>query len=177
MPSNLPAQPSDSSGGQGLLPPDGYPVRDSGDAWVVGPNGARFWGRYGAAGLLVHDCARGVLLQHRVEWSHFGGTWGIPGGARHEGESAETAALREAHEEAGVPEDHLRLLFTEVLDLKYWSYVTVVTRVLTPFEPIAGDAESLELRWVALDDVLTLPLHPKFAESWPSLRARLDTVS
>ena len=44
-----------------------------------------------------------VLLQHRAEWSHFGGTWGIPGGARHEGESAVDAAVREAGEEAGVP--------------------------------------------------------------------------
>ena len=29
-----------------------------------------------------------VLLQHRVSWSHFGDTWALPGGARHEGESA-----------------------------------------------------------------------------------------
>ena len=33
------------------LPPDG--VRDPGDAWVYGPEGEKFWGRYGAAGLLV----------------------------------------------------------------------------------------------------------------------------
>ena len=67
---------------------------NSGDAWVEGPNGERFWGRFGAAGLLVHDARRGVLLQHRADWSHFGGTWGLPGGARHEGETAVEGALR-----------------------------------------------------------------------------------
>src|SRR4051812_3091566 len=108
------------------LPPT-HP-RDSGDAWVEGPDGRRFWGRYGAAGLLVHDETAGILLQHRAEWSHFGGTWGLPGGARHEGESAVDGAIREAEEEAGVPADALRLAFTSVLDLGYWSYVTVVTR-------------------------------------------------
>lgn len=59
--------------------------RDPGDAWVVTDSGEKFWGVYGAAGLLAVDPQRGVLLQHRVGWSHFGGTWGIPGGARHKG--------------------------------------------------------------------------------------------
>ncbi|MDO9396688.1 MAG: NUDIX hydrolase, partial [Herbiconiux sp.] len=148
--------------------------RDSGDAWVEGPDGRRYWGRYGAAGLLVHDPAAGVLLQHRAEWSHFGGTWGLPGGARHEGESAVAGAVREAGEEAGVPADALEIAFTSTLDLGYWSYVTVVTRAARPFTPEIGDAESLELRWVPLDEVERLPLHPGFGSSWPALRARLD---
>ena len=77
---------------------------DKGDAWVFGPGGERYWGTYGAAGLLVWHRTAGVLLQHRVAWSHFGGTWALPGGARHEGEDAGFAALREAHEEAVAPE-------------------------------------------------------------------------
>ena len=72
---------------------------------MEGPDGQRFWGRFGAAGLLVHDLRRGVLLQHRADWSHFGGTWGLPGGARHAGETAVQGALREAAEEAAVPPD------------------------------------------------------------------------
>jgi 8-oxo-dGTP pyrophosphatase MutT (NUDIX family) len=148
--------------------------RDSGDAWVEGPDGRRFWGRYGAAGLLVHDEAAGILLQHRAEWSHFGGTWGLPGGARHEGESAVDGAIREAGEEAGVPADALEIAFTSVLDLGYWSYVTVVTRTARPFAARIGDAESLELRWVPLDQVEELPLHPGFESSWPALRDRLE---
>ncbi len=146
---------------------------DSGDAWVTAPDGARFWGRYGAAGLLVHDPERGILLQHRAEWSHHGGTWGIPGGARHEGESATDGAVREAFEEAGIPSSKITVLFDETLDLGFWSYVTVVARVTQPFEPIQGDPESIEVRWVSIDLVDELPLHPAFAESWPGLRSRL----
>jgi 8-oxo-dGTP diphosphatase len=146
----------------------------SGDRWVEGPDGRRFWGAFGAAGLLVHHPDAGVLLQHRVEWSHFGGTWGLPGGARHEGESAPAGAIREAEEEAGVPEHELELRFTSVLDLGWWSYTTVVARARRRFAPRIGDAESLELRWVPVADVDALPLHPGFGASWPALRSELD---
>lgn len=147
--------------------------RDPGDAWVEGPNGAKYWGLFGAAGLLVHDRARGILLQHRAEWSHFGGTWGLPGGARHENEAALSAALREASEEASVPPDALEVLFETVLDLGYWSYTTVVAVTTRPFEPVIADPESLDLQWIALDAVSDLPLHPRFEEAWPTLRDRL----
>ncbi|MDR6613256.1 MULTISPECIES: NUDIX domain-containing protein [unclassified Leifsonia] len=150
---------------------------DSGDAWVEGPDGQRFWGRFGAAGLLVHDLRRGILLQHRADWSHFGGTWGLPGGARHAGESAVDGALREAAEEAAVPPDAVHVLFESVLDLGFWSYTTVVGQAVRPFEPHMADVESIELRWVPVDEVSALPLHPGFAASWPQLRARLTALS
>ncbi|MEV8215444.1 NUDIX domain-containing protein [Leifsonia sp. NPDC077715] len=150
---------------------------DSGDAWVEGPDGQRFWGRFGAAGLLVHDLRRGVLLQHRADWSHFGGTWGLPGGARHADETAVEGALREAAEEAAVPADAVRVLFESVLDLGFWSYTTVVAQAVRAFEPHMADVESIELRWVPVDEVVGLPLHPGFAASWPSLRARLTALS
>lgn len=148
--------------------------RDPGDAWVVAPTGERYWGRFGAAGLLAVDGRRGVLLQHRVSWSHFGDTWALPGGARHEGESACDGALREAAEEAGVPEGAVRPRLLSVLDLGYWSYTTVVGDVVTPFEPIISDPESRELSWVPIDDVTAYPLHPGFAASWQQLRDLLD---
>jgi 8-oxo-dGTP diphosphatase len=53
-----------------LLP---YKFRDKGDAWVEGPNGERFRGRYWAAGLLVWRRVLVTLLQHRIAWSHFVG--------------------------------------------------------------------------------------------------------
>ncbi|WP_448809806.1 NUDIX hydrolase [Agromyces bauzanensis] len=145
----------------------------SGDAWVEGPDGMRYWGRFGAAGLLVVSPAAEVLLQHRAGWSHFGGTWGMPGGARHEHEDPVTAAVREAVEEAGVPAALLAVRFTSVLDLGYWSYTTVVADTVERFAPVVSDPESIELRWVRLDAVGDLPLHPRFAESWPGLRERL----
>lgn len=140
---------------------------------MEGPDGARYWGRYGAAGLLALSPDREVLLQHRAEWSHFGGTWGIPGGARHEHESAFEAALREANEEAGVPGGALAFRFSEVLDLGYWTYTTVVADALERFEPVLADQESIELRWIPLADVAGYALHPRFAEAWPALHARL----
>lgn len=149
--------------------------RDPGDAWVVAEDGERYWGRFGAAGLLAHDPARGVLLQHRVEWSHHGDTWGLPGGARHQGESARDGALREAHEEAGVPERAVRAWAQSLLDLDVWTYTTLIGEVVHPFEPVIGDRESRELAWVPLDRVTALPLHPGFAASWVRLR-RLVTV-
>jgi 8-oxo-dGTP pyrophosphatase MutT (NUDIX family) len=143
------------------------------DGWVEAPDGRRFWGRAGAAGLLVVDEGGRVLLQHRADWSHFGGTWGLPGGARHHDESAVEGALRESGEEAAVPGDALRLLFSSELDLGFWSYTTVVARALRPFDPVVSDPESIALGWVPADDVADLPLHPGFAASWPRLRAEL----
>ncbi|WP_144828151.1 NUDIX hydrolase [Microbacterium sp. BH-3-3-3] len=147
--------------------------RDPGDAWVVAPTGEKYWGRFGAAGLLALDPVRGVLLQHRVSWSHFGDTWALPGGARHEGESARDGALRESGEEAGVPADAVSPRFESVLDLGIWSYSTLVADVATPFEPVISDPESVALEWVPVDRVDGLPLHPGFADSWPALRAAL----
>ena len=140
---------------------------------MTAPDGRKFWGTFGAAGLLVHD-DRGVLLQHRVEWSHFGGTWGLPGGARHEAESAVRGALREAEEEAGVPADALALEFTSVLDLGIWSYATVGVRATRHFDAHIGDAESVELRWIPFDEIESLPLHPGFAARWPALRTVIE---
>ncbi|MBA8816388.1 8-oxo-dGTP pyrophosphatase MutT (NUDIX family) [Microbacterium halimionae] len=143
--------------------------RDPGDAWVVAPSGERYWGRFGAAGLLAIDAARGVLLQHRVSWSHFGDTWALPGGARHEGESARDGAMRESAEEAGVPDASMAPRCESVLDLGIWTYTTLLADVVTPFEPVISDPESRELRWVPVDDVAGYPLHPGFASSWAQL--------
>lgn len=150
-----------------------YGPRDAADAWAEGERG-RFWGLNGAAGLLAHDPDRGVLMQHRVGWSHFGGTWGLPGGARHLDEDAIAGALRESHEEAGVVVADLRLLATHLFDVGYWTYTTVIAEVTAPFEPVIGDAESLELAWLSFAEVESRELHPGVANMWPELRARLE---
>lgn len=144
--------------------------RDPGDAWVVAPTGERYWGRFGAAGLLALDPQRGVLLQHRVSWSHFGDTWALPGGARHEDESAVDGALREAQEEAGVPDGATRPRLLSVVDLGYWSYATLIADVVEPFDAVITDPESRELAWVPIGDVADRPLHPGFAASWQGLQ-------
>ena len=145
-------------------------LRNPGDAWVVAADGGRYWGRFGAAGLLAYDPARGILLQHRVSWSDHGGTWGIPGGARHEGEHAIDAAIRESNEEAGVPFDAVLPRYGYVIERGGWSYTTVIAEVVTPFEPEISDPESHALEWIAVDQVENFDLHPGFAASWPFLR-------
>lgn len=141
--------------------------------------GLRHWGLCGAAGLLLarrDDAGRAtaVVLQHRVEWSHHGGTWGIPGGARMPDEDAATAALREAREEAGIDPVSVRIRGEHVLSHPDWSYTTVLADEIEEVHPAVTDAESLELRWVGVDDVATLPLLPAFADAWPTLREQLD---
>ncbi len=147
--------------------------RDPGDAWVTAEDGKRYWGRFGAAGLLAHDAEQGVLLQHRVEWSDHGNTWGIPGGARHEGEDAITGAIRESHEEAGLPLDAVRPRFTFTIDRGGWTYTTVIAEVIQPFTPEITDPESKALEWVPVDAVENYELHPGFHRTWPLLRTLL----
>ncbi len=154
------------------LPP-GH-LRDPGDAWVYTESGTKYWGAFGAAGVLVWHREHGVLLQHRAQWSHNGGTWGIPGGARRQGETAVAGALREAHEEAGVPEDGVTVLHEYVVEIPVidgtWTYTTVVVEALDHFEPSMNDGESLALEWVAISDVDARDLHPGFAASWQTLQ-------
>ena len=146
----------------------------SGDGWVTCDCGARHWGRHGAAGLLQHAVGQ-VLLQHRAEWSHEGGTWGVPGGARHRDESAWQAALRESAEEAGTEPAVVCPRGELVVDHGTWSYTTVVacTDPAGAGAPRPRDAESIELRWVPVGEVTTLPLHSGFAATWPLLRSAL----
>src|SRR6478735_4053500 len=99
-------------------------------------SGAAYWGLHGAAGLFLRaprpDGSPAVLLQHRAPWSHQGGTWGLPGGARDSHESAEEAAVREAHEEAGLEAGRLVVRKTVVTAEisgatgAHWTYTTVI---------------------------------------------------
>ncbi|MFV0433325.1 MAG: NUDIX domain-containing protein [Leucobacter sp.] len=149
-------------------------LRDPGDAWVTADDGGRYWGRFGAAGLLIHDRARdSILLQHRVTWSDHGDTWGIPGGARNMGEGAIAGAIREAREEAGVPDDAAIPRYTHVLDRGGWTYTTLIAQTRFPFEPRITDPESHALAWVPVDEVANFSLHPAFAASWEVLRPLL----
>lgn len=155
-------------------------MRGDGDGWVVS-DGQAYWGRYGAAGLLLRapdiDGATMVLLQHRASWSHQGDTWGLPGGARDSHETAEQAAIREAHEEAGLPGD--RLTVRKVVQTKAvtggWTYSTVIADAPAMLDT-TPNFESAELRWVAVDDVVRLPLHPGFAASWERLRDEFASI-
>ncbi|WP_318307431.1 NUDIX domain-containing protein [Amycolatopsis solani] len=130
------------------------------------------WGRYGAAGLLLVDPARGVLLQRRAWWVHHGRTWALPGGAIEAGETALTAAAREAFEEASVPAEAFRTVSASVVDHGDWSYTTVLA-LAEGAEARVANTESAEVRWVKPEDVPGYPLHRDFAAAWPDLAARV----
>jgi 8-oxo-dGTP pyrophosphatase MutT (NUDIX family) len=154
--------------------------RGDGDGWVRCEAGHRHWGLFGAAGLLLSrpgDDTVEVLLQHRAEWSHHGGTWGLPGGARHRGETATAAALREASEEGGLDPADVRVHGRYDDGHGGWSYVTVLgtAAVGTSARPTGG--ESIDVAWVPVAGVGELPLHPGFGMSWPRLRSELAPVT
>ena len=147
-------------------------MRD-GDGWTECSLGHRHWGRYGAAGLMAVTLGRPhVLLQHRAPWSHGGPTWGVPGGARDRDETAAQAAHRETVEETGLDVTQVTEVGQHVADHGSWTYTTLVATVPTVL-PVIAERESLELRWVPLDEVPSLPLLPAFAAAWPALVALL----
>lgn len=161
-------------------------MRGDGDGWSIDPDGLRHWGKYGAAGLLLRAPLAGggsaVLLQHRAPWSHQGGTWALPGGAKDSHESSVHAAVREAEEEAGIAHTEIRVRAERVTASapSGWTYTTVVADAPETLETSAN-RESLELAWVPEGEVADRPLHPGFAAAWPTLRAtparaRLDEL-
>ena len=159
------------------LPPS---IRQPGDGWVDCACGSRHWGLFGAAGLLLArrdeaGAVSHVVLQHRALWSHHGGTWGVPGGALAPGETPLDGALREAHEEAGVPPGAVRVLGEQTLDHGSWRYTTIVAEVLpgTRVDVRPTDPESLQIAWVPVADVAARELLPAFADAWPALLATL----
>jgi 8-oxo-dGTP diphosphatase len=143
-----------------------------GDGWLECAQGHRHWGRFGAAGLLAVAPGPYVLLQHRAPWSHGGDTWGVPGGARAAEESAEQAARRETVEETGLDLTELVLHATHVEDHGTWSYTTFVGSLPARL-PVVPERESVDLRWVPVDEVAAMPLHKAFAHAWPELRRLL----
>jgi 8-oxo-dGTP diphosphatase len=143
--------------------------RGDGDGWTYCAQGHKHWGIYGAAGLLLRH-ENQVLLQHRALWSHHGGTWGVLGGARNSGETAETAAAREAAEEAGIEAGSYTVAGCYVDDHGGWSYTTVVGWAARAFPAPELTAESLAVDWVTVEGMRDLPLHPGFAATWAKVR-------
>jgi 8-oxo-dGTP diphosphatase len=146
-----------------------------GDGWVECACGNKHWGLNGAAGILI---VRGheILLQHRAPWVHNGDTWGIPGGARDSHESTIEGAFREAVEETGIDTNLLTPLHTFTDNHGVWKYETVIARAKDGLIAHEVNDESHEVRWVDVDTVTELPLHPSFAKSWPELKALLQSL-
>ncbi|MSY49116.1 MAG: NUDIX domain-containing protein [Actinobacteria bacterium] len=146
-----------------------------GDGWVQCDCGNKHWGLNGAAGILI---LRGdeILLQHRAPWVHNGDTWGIPGGARDSHESVIQGAIREAIEETGIDPAFVTAIETFSDDHGNWRYDTVIARATDELIAHEVNDESHEVRWVEIEKVDHLNLHPSFAKSWPALKEILNNL-
>ena len=146
-----------------------------GDGWIQCACGNKHWGLNGAAGILL---VRGtqILLQHRAPWVHNGDTWGIPGGARDSHESILEAAIREAKEETGIDPVHLTPIQTFSDDHGSWRYDTVIAHASDDLVAHELNDESHEVRWVEIEKVEELTLHPSFEKSWPTLKGLVQAL-
>jgi 8-oxo-dGTP pyrophosphatase MutT (NUDIX family) len=123
------------------------------------PDGRRFGHHVvrfpqGAAGVVVHDADRGVLLLHRHRFVVDTWGWEIPGGRIDEGETPAQTAVREALEETGWRPEPVRVLF---------AYHPLPGLIDQRFHVFAADGATLErkpdlvetdrVEWVSLDEL------------------------
>jgi 8-oxo-dGTP diphosphatase len=146
-----------------------------GDGWIQCDCGNKHWGLHGAAGILLLRGTQ-ILLQHRAPWVHNGDTWGIPGGARDSHESVLEAAIREAKEETGIDPIHISPIQTFSDIHGNWRYDTVLAYATENLIAHELNDESHEVRWVEIDRVDELTLHPSFAKSWEELKGILQAL-
>ena len=146
-----------------------------GDGWIQCACGNKHWGLNGAAGILLIRGTQ-ILLQHRAPWVHNGDTWGIPGGARDSHESVLEAAIREAKEETGIDPVHLTPIQTFSDDHGSWRYDTVIAYANDELVARELNDESHEVRWVEIEKVEELTLHPSFEKSWPTLKGLVQAL-
>jgi ADP-ribose pyrophosphatase YjhB (NUDIX family) len=118
-----------------------------------------------------------VRLGHRFllcQERKYGSTWSLPGGRVEPGEHLLEACLREVVEEAGVPVQLDGILRIEHTAAHSTARVRVIflasPRDDTPPKAVA-DEESLQARWLTLEEIARLPLRGS------DLRALLESVA
>ena len=159
-------------------------IMQPGDGWIDCACGHKHWGRNSAAGVLVarrddDGNISHVAMQHRAAWSAEGGTWGIPGGALATGENVIEGALREAAEEANIHPDDIVVVGAYCEDHGPWSYTTVFAfeKPEHMVRPLATDDESEDVRWLAVEDMDSVPLLSYFKQDWANFEQRLNVVA
>lgn len=148
--------------------------------WVTCTCGRQHFGPYGAAGLVLVDASGSLLLAHRSEFVHFGGTWSFPGGALEAGETPVDAALRELGEEVGVPAAAVTVVSSVPgADHGVWRYTYVLGRLGPQWTevPLTPNWETEAVKWVAPAHLEELPLHPDLLTDLPVLRAALQRLT
>jgi ADP-ribose pyrophosphatase YjhB (NUDIX family) len=132
------------------------------DHWYFCRAGHLHWGPIGGAGILFRSVRDGVptyLLQQRSKSVDYAGTWGIPGGAIREGESAQAAARREVEEELGVsPEFHVAAMVVQDCG-GGWTFHVIVADINALF-PAYCVRETDATGWFTFAEMRSLSLHP-----------------
>ncbi|MFD4571567.1 NUDIX domain-containing protein [Streptomyces sp. NPDC058417] len=115
-----------------------------------------------AASAVVTDEAGRVLLQRRVD----NGTWALPGGALHIGESLPECAVRETREETGIDVEVVGIVGTYSNPRHVFAYDDGEVRqefsICFLARPVGGELavsdESTDVRWFDPADVDELPM-------------------
>jgi 8-oxo-dGTP diphosphatase len=133
----------------------------TGDGFVTAEDGRRYWGIYGACGLLlrhVSDQERFFLILRGA--TEDAGKWGIPGGARNHDEYLFAAAMRETVEEIGYFPSVERILHTHKFNPGGWQYTTFVVETPERFQDLRLNWEALDWGWFTRAELAELDVHP-----------------
>ncbi|MGK5549347.1 NUDIX domain-containing protein [Streptomyces sp. URMC 127] len=120
---------------------------------------------------VVRNDAQDVLLIHKTD----NNLWALPGGGHEIGESIKDTVVREVEEETGIRVEVMDVsgLYTDPGHVMAYDDGEVRQQFSICFRarPVGGalrtSSESKEVRWVSLDDLDDLDIHP-------SMRLRID---
>lgn len=120
-----------------------------------------FHPRFEVVGCFI-QCDGEIILLHRQDHKPEGGTWGIPSGKIHEGESLLDTACRETSEETGLRIPHDRMKFFSTAYVKFTDYDFIYHMFHTEIDQKAeikiNEREHKNARWISPKDALNLPL-------------------
>lgn len=108
------------------------------------------------AGIILSPCKQQLLLSRRLKHAHQGGLWEFPGGKLEADEAPSSALARELAEELGI-----QVLQSQPYMAVSHDYsdklIYLDTWLVDVFEGEAQGREGQEIRWVAIDELASLP--------------------
>lgn len=122
--------------------------------------------RHRGAGILYTDGKEILLLFRSAEASAHPNTWAPTGGRIEKGEDVLEAAKRESREEIGTLQGKQIAKFND-------AFIMFIFKVTKPFD-VRLNKEHTKYKWVKLDEVEGLKLHPNFKKEWPNYRQAIE---
>lgn len=151
---------------------------ESGDGYYPSTDGSHFWGKYGAAGVLVRNVdengvERFLMVQRGPIVSTNKGKWQLPGGALNSNENDYQGTARELNEELQSPDGWLDSL-SPAGEVKFehpsgWHYTNIAADSDEMFDPTVDGSETSDAKWFTRDEIAQLPLHPALEKSLPEI--------